>query len=69
MSNVKRFSVAFHFKGIGWDTYTVNAYGVGGARFTAARRVINECGQDTADRIDYIEIYDDHYNKVFETEV
>lgn len=65
---MKRFEVAFHFKGIGWDTYTVNAQGIGGARFAAVRRVVNECGHDTADRIDKIEVYDEHYNKVFETE-
>lgn len=52
-----RYDVDIHFKSTGWDMYEVNANCVDNARFTAVKRVIDECGRETAEEIDLVRVY------------
>lgn len=58
------YDVDIHFKCVSegktkqfWDTYTVAANGYDNARAKALIRVINECGEEMASRIDDIRVY------------
>ena len=51
------YDVDIHFKGIGWDTYTVNSTCLDNARCVAVNRVSDECGKEYLELIDCIRIY------------
>lgn len=50
------YDVDLHFED-GWDTYTVSANHLDGARFMAIQRAVNETGRTHANSIDCIRVY------------